>query len=168
MKNLILISMIGSLMGGVWGCKSTGSSSAGTKSAAQGEGTEELRDKESLVFSRDLRMRDGALTEVIMKKTGSSTYDISVHTVFVSRQSGETEDQTRDIGSDMRCKFVGTGINCSKDMRPVDGALKEISIQKNDDGTYIVGENTKFVNRQTGKTEESSKVHSDMKLTSVT
>ncbi len=165
MKNLMLISMIGSLMGGVWGCKSTGSSAANAKSAAQGEGTEPLRDKASLVFSRDLRMADGGLTEVIMKKVGSSSYDISVHTVFVSHQSGQTEDQTRDIGSDMRCRFVDTSINCSKDMRPVDGALKNVSFQKNDDGTYIVGENSKFVNRQTGKTEESSKVHSDMKLT---
>ncbi len=165
MKSLILISMVGLTTGVFFACKSTGSSSAGTKSAAQAEGTEALRDAANLVFSRDLRMADGGLTEVIMKKVGSSTYDISVHTVFVSRQSGQTEDQTRDIGSDMRCRFVGTAINCSKDQRPVDGALKDVSFQKNDDGTYIVGERSQTVNRQTGKPEESSQVHSDMKLT---
>ena len=129
MKSLILISMVGLTTGVFFACKSTGSSSAGTKSAAQAEGTEALRDAANLVFSRDLRMADGGLTEVIMKKVGSSTYDISVHTVFVSRQSGQTEDQTRDIGSDMRCRFVGTAINCSKDQRPVDGALKDVSFE---------------------------------------
>jgi hypothetical protein len=165
MKNLILISMIGSLMGGVFACKSTVSSSAGVKSEPQTEGTEALRGAASLVFSRDLRAADGALTEVIMKKVGSTTYDVSVHTVAVDRQSGKTNDQTTEVASDMRCRFVGTAINCSKDLRPADGALKEVSFQKNDDGTYIVGERSQIVNRQTGKSEESSRVHPDMKLT---
>lgn len=56
MKSLILISMVGLTTGVFFACKSTGSSSAGTKSAAQAEGTEALRDAANLVFSRDLRM----------------------------------------------------------------------------------------------------------------
>ena len=161
MRNVVCVSLLFSLLSGTVACKSAGSSQAGLRSASPTDGTENLKDANSLVFSRDLRMTDGALTEVTLRKGVSGTYDVSVHT-----KSIEDQELTIEIATGMKCKFVQTSISCVKDLRRVDGALKDVSIQKDDDGSYIIGARAQFLNRETGQTNDDGKSHvySGMKL----
>ena len=105
-----------------------------------------------MVFSVDLRPVDGALTEIILEKALDGKYDAMKRKVFVDRRTGSESDTTTEIASELTCKVTQAKISCKVDLRPVDGALKQLTITKRQDLKYDASLNTEFLDRHNGST----------------
>ena len=72
-----------------------------------------------------------------------------------SQASHSTLTQSNDIGAASSQPSI---MVFSKDMRPVDGKLEEVTVKKDEDGTYVVSLRTAFANRETGSMVEKTTV----------
>jgi hypothetical protein len=111
---------------------------------------------DSLTFERDLRPVDGAKTTIVLTKDERGTYDIKKTSEIVDRNSGENVVSEQSLGSRMSCTQGLTDITCSRDMRPVDGALVTINFFNNG-GEYDVSLTSQIVDRQTGEDKSDRK-----------
>lgn len=81
-----------------------------------------------VTYSRDLRPVDGALTSITIQKHAGK-YDATRTVSYVDRFTGKEVTETRDLFSGGTCKFEVSGAaHCSRDLRPVDGALTELDL----------------------------------------
>ena len=92
-------------------------------------------------FSRDLRAADGPLVEIALIRSSANTYYATVSKAYISPTS---YNQEKDIlAEDLECNFSKTAagklakVSCLVDDRPVDGELRELTIELQSDGSYI-------------------------------
>lgn len=108
-----------------------------------------------LVLSQDLRPVDGNLTEVIIRRTPNGSYTAQLHTL-TSGFVVPPVDKVEDLGFGLSCFATKRGeliktVMCSRDDRPVDGVLIDLTASINSSGTYDVTLLREYMNRVTGK-----------------
>ncbi len=110
----------------------------------------------SQTFRRDDRPIDGALQEVSIVSKAHGHYKVTYRVAYIDRLTSQVYDKTKVLADDMRCAITPFEIVCSRDLRPVDGALTKISIVSQDEVTFDATLYKEYFNRQTGKTEKKS------------
>ncbi len=102
-----------------------------------------------LELSRDFRPVDGTLTVLRLVRSGKK-YDATLRVAGFDRIAGKEFDTTETIGLGLKCTF-GDEVFCSRDARPVDGALTELTVFEGELRGYDVTLRTAFFDRLTGK-----------------
>jgi hypothetical protein len=83
------------------------------------------------VYARDARPVDGALAELTLERgPGNEGYKASLHTSFYDRINGKEVTETKVVSVHLACAFdrASAEARCSRDARPVDGALVELNV----------------------------------------
>ncbi len=104
----------------------------------------------SVLFSADQRPVDGALTELRLLANKDGSYDATLHTQAFSRMEPHEIDNTKELGSSLKCTFSSDSVSCSRDSRPVDGALTEVRLVKSEDGKWDASVRTAYYDRLHG------------------
>jgi hypothetical protein len=136
---------------------------------------------ENLVFSRDLRPVDGALTEITINKNSQGKYDATLTNTYAGGSGANQETET--IATGMDCTFdqkepgileradAGPkdyllGLTCIVDKRPSDGEKKELTLVKDTTGnTFKATLASSFFDRRSGnEASESKELASRLKL----
>ncbi len=145
MKNILLISLLGSTIFACSGVRESESSSALP-----------LHDiGQGLSFKADLRPADGKLTELRISRTSAGTYD-AVLRVLTSGFGSPISESTEDLAQGLAC-FAAKDrarlitLSCSRDDRPVDGALKALTLTRDEQGSYRASLQTEYYNRLEGR-----------------
>ncbi|MBC7531169.1 MAG: hypothetical protein H7318_06290 [Oligoflexus sp.] len=126
MKNVLLFSLFASLLG----C-----------GAVQSSSDLSHHKKPSLYkFSADYRPLDGNFQTVIIKQNVSGSYDANFRVVSPGFGAPIT-DTTTELGSNLECAETKAArtlqvLTCSLDLRPADGELIEVTLTRNESGTY--------------------------------
>lgn len=133
--------------------------------------------KKTYLFSADARPVDGDLKEVKLVETSKDKWTATLRTAFYDRLNGKEVDETRQIASGMKCLFRQgfvpglIKVECSRDQRPVDGDLKELTLVKTGGGLtpiFDASERTAYYDRLNGKAiDETKAIASGLKQMSV-
>ena len=117
------------------------------------------------VFIRDQRAQGGPLAELTIIKTNDEGFDAFLS--LESMGSGGKRRELNSLGEGMECNFLkdSSGIlvtlKCYIDNRNLDGALQEVNIQLQSDGSYNASHRVALTSIQTGQsvdhTEEIAK-----------
>ncbi len=113
-----------------------------------------------LVFSEDRRPADGALTEISLVRNAEGQYDATMRRVFVDMRTGQEVEQSEVLGKNLVCEFAAVAISCSKDLRPVDGALTVLTISQSAD-VYVATLRHAFFDRINGHMVDNTEVLAD-------
>jgi hypothetical protein len=74
-------------------------------------------------------------------------------------------DTTRQVASDLTCTRTDSQYFCSRDDRPADGTLQELSVTKNARGSYDVSLRTAFFDRIHGHdVDQTETIASDLAI----
>ncbi len=101
--------------------------------------------KQDRTYSLDLRPVDGDLVELALTQNGKA-FDATLRTAYYDRLNGQAVDQTDTLGLGLACVFAAD-VRCSRDLRPVDGALTELTLTKDGDGHYAAKLRTAYYDR---------------------
>jgi len=107
-------------------------------------------DAMDIVFSRDLRPVDGTLKELRLRLDDNGAWEATLRTAFFDRIEGKEVDATETLASGLDC-IVGDGVQCSRDLRPVDGALVELDVARNAHDSFDATLHREFFDRINGE-----------------
>lgn len=133
-----------------------GSAQHASQSVAKGDSV----NPAELVFSEDRRPADGALTEISLIRNTEGQYDATMRRVFVDMRTGQEVERSEVLGKNLACEFAAVAISCSKDLRPVDGALTVLTISQSGD-VYVATLRHAFYDRINGQTVDNTEVLAD-------
>lgn len=105
---------------------------------------------QELVFSRDMRPVDGVLTELAFKKSDQNLYTATLRRAASYMDGGES-DTTDTLATALECVQTGADFFCSRDSRPSDGYLVELTMTKNSSGRYDVTQRTAYYDLLAGE-----------------
>ncbi len=120
-----------------------------------------------LVLVKDMRPVDGALMTLTVEEARGDQYEATLTAEWTDRRTGQTRTETTLIGRYETCdqsgsqSYVNTVLTCSLDRRPVDGALTQLLITKDGNGsaaTFSATKLTSYIDRTTGKTIENTEL----------
>jgi hypothetical protein len=99
---------------------------------------------------------DGVFTELNIKSFNvAREAQVILRSAWVNRKTGENVENVDLELSGLNCLLVGkkvlSSITCSRDDRPVDGALVQIIVKRNKHNTFDAVMKTTIVSRMTGK-----------------
>src|SRR5688572_1490552 len=111
-------------------------------------------------FVRDNRPSDGSLTELMLSSSGEMGYTASVYTSRYDRVKRQKIDEMRVIGELLECQIKKdskglVSIACSRDDRPVDGALVEVKVTRTSHGLYRASTRQVYYDLQNHKSVET-------------
>ncbi len=92
-------------------------------------------------FRRDLRAVEGPLVEIALIKSSANTYYATVSKAYIS-PSGNHQERDNILAEDLECIFSKNTagklakVSCLVDHRPVDGELRELTIELQSDSSY--------------------------------
>lgn len=111
----------------------------------------------NIVFRKDLRPVDGALTELVIAESGAG-YDITLGQAFYSRPQRKMIETSESIARGLECEISEERVFCSRDDRPSDGTLVEITVMQSGNDRYTASKRTVFNDRRTGQEVEQTDV----------
>lgn len=109
-----------------------------------------------LVFSRDDRPVDGELRELTIGEEVGGTFLATLHTAHVDRVNGGSVEETTLIADGLTGTIGDAEVRLSHDERPADGALKELVVVQNAEGTFDASLRTAFFDRINGHEVDST------------
>ena len=104
----------------------------------------------SLGFQKDLRTVDGALTTLTIIQNDSQHSTVTI-TTLAGRSNVK---KVNKLGDNFICKITPGfrfEIDCSVDLRPVDGALTVVTVVASGSNTFDASLRHQFFDRRTGK-----------------
>jgi hypothetical protein len=121
---------------------------------------------QELLFSRDARPVDGALNELHIVQNGHGTFDVSLRTAWFDRIAGQEVDETELVATDLDCAFeLPDAVVCSRDDRPVDGALTVVEVLRDENDMWDATLRTAFFDRFKGvEVDETEELASDLAM----
>ncbi len=115
----------------------------------------------TLVFRRDDRPVDGELRELTIAEEAGGTYMATLHTEVVG--IGGPVEETSVLATGLSGTIDDAEIRLSRDDRPVDGALKELVVIQNAEGTFDATLRTAIFDRINGvEVDETEEIGSGL------
>lgn len=117
----------------------------------------------NISFSHDGRPYDGKFQKIQISDLIDSTQNFVKYTeIYHDRMQGMTVTNERSLGRNMDCIYFETNVMekivCTEDDRPVDGALKVVTVELNENNLYDVTYFTSIVSRMRGGVVENTEV----------
>jgi hypothetical protein len=109
-----------------------------------------------LAFSRDERPVDGELRELTISEEVGGTFTATLHTAHVDRIDGGSVEETTMLADRLTGTIGAAEVRLSHDDRPADGALKELVVLQNAEGTFDATLRTAFFDRIDGHEVEDT------------
>jgi hypothetical protein len=113
---------------------------------------------DELLFSRDDRPVDGELRELTIAEEAGGTHMATLHTAHVDRVNGGSVEETTLLAAGLTGTIGDAEVRLSRDDRPADGALKELVVVQNAEGTFDATLRTAFFDRIDGHEVENTEV----------